>query len=109
MDIAIKVRETSDPLEAMYLGKQVTPGPDWKERGPEIMKSAMRKKFMIPALKHTLMNCGAKIGESTKNTFWGTGVNIQDNSACTPAAWTGQNIAGECLKEIRRKLVSGMK
>ena len=104
-DIATKVKGTSDPLEAMYLGKQVTPGPEWKERGPEVMKAAMRRKFRIPALKHTLLNCGAKIGEGTKNSFWGIGVNIQDNSACNPAAWTGQNMAGECLMEIRRELV----
>ena len=106
LDIARQIRETSDPVEAMFIGKQVTPGQEWKDRGPEIMKTAMRKKFHIPALKYTLVNSGITIGEGTKNAFWGIGLSIQDNDACNPTAWTGQNIAGQCLMDVRREIVS---
>lgn len=105
-DVARQIRETSDPVVAMHIGKQVTPGQEWKDRGPEVMKAAMRKKFKIPALKYTLVNSGITIGEGTKNAFWGIGLSIQDDTACNPTVWAGQNIAGQCLMDVRREIVS---
>ena len=98
------IRQTSDPMEAMYIGKQAKPGPEWETKGPKIMKRAMKQKFSIPAFKHTLMNAGVTIGEGTKNMFWGIGLSINDTSACNPTAWSGQNLAGQCLMEVRKDL-----
>ena len=103
-EIAQQIKQTTDPVEAMLIGKQVKPGPEWQEKGPDIMKQAMRQKFAIPAMRHTLVNCGVIIGEATKNPFWGIGISIRDNTACTPSAWTGKNMAGQCLMDIRKEL-----
>lgn len=103
-EVSQQIRQANDSVEAMHLGKQVQPGPEWQERGPEVMKQAMRAKFAIPSLRYTLLNSGVTIGEGTKNPFWGIGLSIRDNQACTPSSWTGKNIAGQCLMDIRKEI-----
>ena len=88
----------------MEIGKQVHPGPEWQQKGPTIMRKAMKVKFNIPALKLSLRNTAKTIGEATKNSFWGIGLFKKDKDAFNPSAWTGENWAGRCLMDIKKEL-----
>ena len=105
VEISKDIRATSDPVEAMELGRQVQPGPEWQDQGPIIMKKALKVKFEIPALKLTLRNTAKIIGEATRNNFWGIGLSKGDRSAGDPSSWTGKNLAGRCLMDIRKDIL----
>ena len=100
----IAILASVDPEEAMLIGRDVRPGPEWENTGPKVMKKAMVEKFKIPAMKLALKSTKEVIGEATKNSFWGIGLNQWNSDSLNTNSWTGKNTAGKCLMEIRGSL-----
>lgn len=101
---AREIRMTTDPLEAMARGKPVKPGPSWEKDGPMIMKKAQRAKFAIPPLGLALRNTKKTIAEGTRNGFWGIGIAKNNRDCFVVQKWTGKNMAGETLMQIREEI-----
>ena len=99
---------TSDPVEAMILGKGINAGPTWEQEGPKVMKKAQLAKFSLPPMKLALMNTKKIIGEATRNEFWGIGTNRGSRDSFSFESWKGKNIAGQIIMEVKAEL-SGKK
>jgi len=96
---------TTDPVEAMAIGRHVTASAQWNQvTGPEKMKKAQLIKFKIPAMALSLKNTGLFIGEATRNPLWGIGKTLSENSAFESRSWSGANTTGQILKEVRKIL-----
>ena len=106
-DIADRIRQTDDPVEAMYLGKGIEVKQDtWTDRKEQIMDIALEAKFSLPQFKFALRQAEGIIGEATKDQFWGTGLRLKDPSTLNKDRWTGKNKMGEKLMAIKKRLTS---
>ena len=108
-DIADRIRQTDDPVEAMYLGKGIEvkqDRPTWTDRKEQIMDIALEAKFSLPQFKFALRHAEGIIEEATKDQFWGTGLRLKDPSALNKDRWTGKNKMGEKLMAIKKRLTT---
>ena len=106
-DIADRIRQTDDPVEAMYLGKGIEVKQDtWTDRKEQIMDIALEAKFSLPQFKFALRQAEEIIGEATKDPFWGTGLRLKDPSVLNKDRWTGKNKMGEKLMAIKNRLTT---
>lgn len=48
---------------------------------------------------------GLTIGEASTNLFWGIGLDLRDHNLFNPAHWTGRNVLGEALMQVRQVLL----
>jgi ribA/ribD-fused uncharacterized protein len=101
---AREIRMTSDPLDAMAVGRRVKPGDSWKKKGPEVMRKAQIAKFSQPAMKVVLQNTRRVIMEATKDKHWGIGVSLNDKDVMNSRKWVGENLVGKMLMEVRELL-----
>jgi len=52
-----------------------------------------------------LINTGARDDpEATTNTFWGTGMSLQNTSILNSSMWRGKNVMGSVLMAVRAEL-----
>ena len=105
-DIAALVKLAEDPESAMAVGGRVKMSEEWcKTNGKKIMKKAAKEKFRTPRLKKKLLNTGdKKIVEATRNKTWACGLSFNDKSILDSNYYTGENLMGEILCEIREEL-----
>ena len=86
---------------------------EWMNNIETVMYEGMKAKFT------DIQASGAKdylfctkervIGEATRNTVWGTGIPIGDSNATDNNKWTGANITGLMLMDLRDKLMPVMR
>jgi len=79
----------------------------WANNRKEIVKTGILAKFtQNPDMRDTLLSTGDSIiGESVAyDEVWGTGINITSKNAYDPSKWTGQNLLGQILMEVRALL-----
>ncbi len=79
----------------------------WKQTAPEVMKQALLLKFnQNPDLKKDLLATGEKmIAEaSPHDEFWGCGFGMNHPDVGDPKKWTGTNMLGKCLMDVRREI-----
>lgn len=71
--------------------------------------------WLLPGLEAKFSQCSAareflletkdlKIGEASTNSFWGIGLDLRDSNVFNTTYWTGRNILGDALMQIRRSL-----
>jgi len=74
--------------------------------GVDSMKEGLRAKFtQNQVLKKELLSTGKKtLVECTRDTTWGCGFHLHSKDADTPDNWTGGNLLGDLLMELRRDL-----
>ena len=102
---AAQILTTDDATEAMYLGKSVIPPQaEWKEMAKDILNEALSAKFSKPVFKLALKTAGPVIGESTYHSTYGTGFAPSHTQAFNPPAWTGENVMGKLLMDLKKKL-----
>lgn len=106
--IAAKILVTDDSLEAMALGKTInTANSIWTDRAEQNMKTALEAKFALPRYQLALKNTDKILGEGTYHQVWGIGCNMGHNNAFNPRTWTGKNIMGQLLTQIKLKQSTG--
>lgn len=105
--LAEKILQTETPIAAKGLGHQIKK--DYRtnivesEHAIAIMTDAVRLKFEQNAtLLDYLCNTRGRLAEASTDTFWGTGININDRQAVLRDKWTGQNHLGEILERLRK-------
>ena len=65
----------------------------------------MAKFSQVQTARQALLSTGRKVlGEATKDPIYGIGLNINDPAAEDPSKWTGDNLFGRVLTEIRSEI-----
>jgi ribA/ribD-fused uncharacterized protein len=93
-----KIRQTASPMIAARLGRsrQVPIREDWEAVKLDVMRAAVRQKFMAHSqLAALLLSTGGEelIEAAPRDNFWGSGAN-----------GGGQNWLGKILMEVRQEL-----
>ena len=68
------------------------------------MKKAQLVKFATPQLGLALRSTKKTIAEGTRNVFWGIGLAKNNRDCFHVQKWTGKNVAGETLMQVRLEL-----
>ena len=79
----------------------------WSEVCADFMKIGLQAKFQQNEhLARYLKNTGVtKLVEANpRDKFWGVGLSLWDDKIWNPDNWTGKNMLGLLLEEIRKKL-----
>lgn len=109
--VASDILFEDDPAVIHQHGKRVRDKDGkWNAASNEIMKTGLLCKFtQNPDLAHFLLDTGDTVlAESSKfDTFWGTGVSIDDPKAFCKDQWSGQNRLGKILMEVRDLIRGG--
>ena len=105
---AEKIKEETNPYKINSLGKQVKGYRKevWERKAFDVLKRVNSAKYsQNPNAKKTLLETGnRKIGEATPDLLYGTGVPISRPEAADTETWTGKNLMGQILTEIRSEL-----
>ena len=106
---AYKIANSKSPAHSKALSYQIK-GVDqavWENKAPGIMKKGLELKFNADFhCKMTLIETGNRLlGEATSSDkFWGTGMALFDSLALNHGGWSGQNVMGKLLNEVRDQL-----
>lgn len=75
----------------------------WNDKKDTIMKELLASKFVRGSkMAEQLLATGSKrLGEAGQDNHFGTGLSINDKNALLPDKWTGQNLLGKMLMNIR--------
>jgi hypothetical protein len=105
-DIAAQVLLCSQPEAAMHVGKQVRMPKEWSQAtGRKIMKEGVKAKFEDPSLRKKLLATSKlDIFEATRHPLWGIGLPITFEQIFNKQRWTGGNLMGLVLQEVRQEL-----
>jgi ribA/ribD-fused uncharacterized protein len=107
----LKILQTSDSHKIREIGKTVrgfkTNPSLWYSRAPAIVhKCNMAKYSSSPSLRAILFATdGCFLAESTVDTIWGIGVRHNDCKRMSAKEWTGSNLAGKILTNVREALL----
>ena len=98
----------NDPYRLMTLGYRIK-GYDeakWLPEARRVLFKANMAKFshLKPARDALLATGNDVIGEATQNATFGTGFRLHDPEALDPYKWTGDNLFGRILQEVRENL-----
>ena len=107
-DKAAEVLLTNEPEDAMAAASDIKPSKQWYDNeGKKIMLQAIQAKFASQNMQQRLIKTGKSVlVEATRNTVWGTGVHFTSNNVLNPKSYTGQNLLGRVLMEVRNKFLT---
>ena len=99
----------SDPLKCRYIGKNIInfDGEKWKPRCNKLMSELLFAKFSGNSnLQSGLLKTGEKTicQASINDLFWGAGVAHRDTNVTDPSKWSGKNMLGKLLMEVRDQI-----
>ena len=78
---------------------------EWNKRKEGIMKDILKVKFRNTTLAKLLKDTGAKhLAEARKDDSWATGIPLYNKSAFDKKKWSGKNLLGKILMEVRDEL-----
>ena len=104
-ETASKIKSSTDPYEMMQLAKTIKgyKHSQWMQHAKQILKRANEAKYsQNEAARDALLATGGKqIGEASTNKFYGIGLGLFSKKATDTSAWTGKNLMGTILTEIR--------
>ena len=116
-DLAVTIRDTEQP-EDIELRVDMLPEATqdtWDAKMRELVLAVTREKFDAhPELAEKLVQTGdAVLGavppEDPSNTLLGIGMGTDHPSAKNPSKWTGQNVYGKALEEVREAIMTRRK
>jgi len=101
-----KILATKDPKEQKRLGRKVKNYKEsvWSDKCYMIMKRGLYAKFdQNPVLKERLLSISnARFVEASPyDKKWGIGIGADHPNAASPSKWTGTNLLGQALTEVR--------
>ena len=103
-----KIMKTDNPHAIRDLGKIISGFYywEWRQKVMSFMNKCMRQKFMNqPGAQRELLRTGNEIiAETSRDTYWGSGVHITNDSALDMEAWEGKIKMGEILMGIRNEI-----
>ena len=106
--LADQVYHAVTAREAMDAGKTLRPTKEWSETtGAAIMTKAAKVKFQNEKLQNYLLATTGAIGEGTQHPVWGIGVSMHTHGATLVNNWTGSNLMGKILTELREDIQKG--
>lgn len=105
LDVAERVLQSPNGRAAKAESKKIA-GYDpaiWKDERYVIELSAVYHKFKShsDALTHLMKTNDRLLVDCTDDTYWGSGVRLDDPSARTRKRWPGNNIGGRTLMDAR--------
>jgi len=108
-ETAERIRAAPHPGAAKALGRQVRGFDEqrWAERRFSLVVTGNLAKFgQHPELRDFLLGTGSTIlvEASPLDRIWGSGLTVDDEHAASPADWSGLNLLGFALMEVRRQL-----
>lgn len=104
---AAQIMTTNNPKRMRKIAADINlDKKEWESKDEEIMKRALRAKFQQnDDLKTILLETeGQTLVEGTRNPRWGCGVSLYSKGSTDPSKWTGGNLLGKLLMELRREL-----
>ncbi len=110
LDLGREILSTNDPEKCKNLGKTHFPefnAAIWDKTCYRIVKRGVRAKFQQNRdILEILMGTGnAILAECSQNdTKWGIGISIKDPARYDISKWTGKNLLGMILMEVREEL-----
>ncbi|CAH1782064.1 unnamed protein product [Owenia fusiformis] len=107
---AEQILQTSDPSQMRYLASTISEKDDrqWRKMRDGFLTRATSIKFKVHKhLQNILLGTGSKIlGEcSPRDLEFGTGCSMNDRAADDHTKWTGQNLGGNELMQIRNQIM----
>lgn len=104
--LANKILQSRDGYEARFIGKGIETDMKWNQtKGVELMERVMKFKFakepMISELRRTN---NLILAEASYDKVWGIGIPLRSPEAKNMDNWTGQNLLGKILTQIRNDL-----
>jgi ribA/ribD-fused uncharacterized protein len=102
------IMRTTEPRKQKALGRKVR-GYDeevWVANRERIVKDAVRAKFtQNRAIRDELLATRGTLAEASPgDKIWGIGMSEDDPDATNPTKWTGLNLLGKILTEVRDEL-----
>ena len=105
---ANKVLAENDPYKQMEIGRNIQGYKRhiWQANAPSILNRVNRAKYnQHTHAKEVLISTGTRlIGEATKDRLFGIGQTLTDETVSISSTWTGQNLMGTTLMDIRNDL-----
>lgn len=103
-----KIMASNDPREMKNIGKRIKGYVDaeWKQHSCDVIAECVRAKvYSYKEVQDYLLSTGDKlIGEGTPDPHFGVGIHIKDSRVLNPEEWTGNNIMGRALVDIRSEI-----
>ncbi|MGR5555859.1 NADAR family protein [Vibrio fortis] len=103
--MADAILNTEDPVQIKKLAVHIQKSEynNWEEIQLKMMAIGVFAKFaQNPNLSALLMNTGSKyLAEASPSIFWGIGIHINDFRIHKKGAWTGKNMLGLIIMDIR--------
>jgi ribA/ribD-fused uncharacterized protein len=108
-ETAQKILNENDPYIMMSLSKTIKnyKHATWMSLAKSALQRANEAKYSQHATaRDALIATGTKLlGEASSNKTFGTGVGLLSKFADDPSKWTGQNMMGEILSDIRKTYI----
>lgn len=104
-----KAMAAADPREAKKILNALHGDPsdeDWARQRKDFLFDGLLAKFQQSKdLKDYLLSTERRIlGEASRNKTWGIGLTLTDQGRLDPNNWTGENLLGTTLMEVRERL-----
>ena len=103
-----EIKNSESALQCKKLGREVLNYnvEKWSEVAEEQCYAGILAKFeQNPELKQMLLGTSEKkIGESSPDLLWGTGIHLRTKTCLDRDKWKGKNIMGKMLEKIREKI-----
>ena len=86
----------------MSIGKSInTDTTDWPQKEEQVMQTALVAMFSNPRMNLALQKTEKIIAEATTNYRWGIGLSMNHKDAFSKGAWTGKNMLGQMLQNLK--------
>ena len=106
---AANILKETDTFKQMMLGKKIKHyKPDvWKKHVRDILVRANNAKYLQHqyAREALIRTQGKKLGEATIDSYFGIGQRLTSKTVSDISTWSGENVMGSVLEEIREKWI----
>lgn len=107
-DSCKKIMASSDPREMKRIGRRISGyvNATWKDHSRQVIMDCVRSKVYSHAKMQELLLATANkfIGEGTPDSHFGVGIHIRDPRVLNTNEWSGNNIMGKALMEVRSEM-----
>ena len=108
-DSVERIMTCENPYELRAMGRNITGFQFWKlkQHISSVMKNGIYEKFsQNKDAKRALFETGNKVlAEASRDTYWGCGIHVTNESVLMKDNWEGKNHIGRLLMEIKEELV----
>lgn len=103
-----KIMQTSNPYDIKKLGNEVKNfvKQRWQQEAKKVAIAGCLAKFSQNGhlLEALIKTDGKLIGEASKDSFWGVGKSLSDETVLDSTSWAGENLLGNVLMTVRDQL-----